>query len=200
MSVRTEKMMSETADHSEELETELMTDGGHDTTRGQRWSSAHPERRKRDAQAADAVANMERRKTLSALNHHASVNPGAVVEVGYSRMVDLSGEPGHVQRVSITTGQNHRGIHSKVTVKYLAYGSESDVSEWFDGEREPAGDMTPDTVGASAVSYHTERIYSDPRELSEDRRERAEQYVRERWVPDWTERERVTGQMGDGDE
>jgi hypothetical protein len=34
----------------------------------------------------------------------------------------------------------------------------------------------------------------------DDHVERVEQYIRERWDPDWNSRERVSGQMGDGDE
>lgn len=159
-------------------EPELMTDGG------------------RSSQAA-----YEQKMILNALRNGAEQNPGAVVAVGTDRMADLSDEPGHVQKVITDGGTDARGRYRKrVRVMYVAYGAASDVSEQVDSERIPAGDMTPEDIHPSAVRTHVEFIPRERRERLDDHVERVEQYITERWDPDWTDRERVSGQMGDGDE
>lgn len=138
--------------------------------------------------------------TMDALRHHADANPGAVVEVGSDRMVDLSGEPGHVQAVVTDTGRDARGRYRKrVRVWYLRYGLASDVTERMDGERVPAGAMTPEDV-EYAVGCHVEFIPSGRGGWLDNHVERVERYIRERWVPNWNGRVRVRGAMGDADE
>lgn len=153
-------------------------------------------RRKREEHAAKQQAAYERKVTLDALRHHAREYPGAVVEVGSDMMVDLSDEPGHVQRV-ITDPQGPG--RKRVRVHYLAYGRASDVTA-MDGERVPAGDMTPEDVSDYAGTSHVEFIQWKPSEELDAHVERVERYIRERWVPDLDDRPRVLGQMGDGRE
>lgn len=182
-------------------EPEVMTDGGVDTTRGQRWSSKHPRRRERQREADRIQAKKERQMVKEALKHHAEQNPGAVAEVNANRMVDLSSEPGHVQKVLTDTGRTAFGkFRIRVRVMYVQYGLASDLTERLDDERVPAGDMTPEDVHPSALGTHVEFIAAEPAERLDDHVERVERYISERWDPDWTERERVSGQMGDADE
>lgn len=150
---------------------------------------------------ADPQTAWEREMTMKALRDGADRNPGAVVEVGSDRILDLSGEPGHVQKVITDTVKTRNGGYQKrVRVMYIKYGAASDISVEIDGERIPAGEMTPEDIHPSAISGHAEFIPKKRRERHHEYVERVERYIRERWVPDWEQRERVTCEMGDGDE
>lgn len=174
--------------------------GGQPTTRGQRWSSAHPKRRKRDEQMASEQAAWEREKRMAALTHHAGEWPGAVVELGGALMADLSGERGHVQRVTVDTLTDIRDRPLKrVRVQYVQYGAASDLSARIRDGRDAAGELTPEDVHPSATGTHTEFIrlrrgMSSVAEL----RDSVDQYVAERWDPEWNDRQLV--RVGDGDE
>lgn len=171
------------------------------TTRGRRWDSKHPYRRNREERAAKLRARKERQMVIESLKHHADRNPGAVVEVGPNRTVDLSSEPGHVQKVITDTGRTALGeFRIRVRVMFVQYGVASDLTERLDGERVPAGDMTPEDVHPSAIGTHVVKIHAEHGERMDDHVERVERYISERWDPDWTDRERVTGQVGDADE
>lgn len=136
-----------------------------------------------------------------ALKRGAEANPGAVVEVGTDVRADLSSEPGHVQ--SVVTDTVRSGINQftkRVRVTYISYGLASDMTEDVDGERVPAGELTPEDVSPYAVGTHAEFIAAEPRERLDDTVERVEQYITDRWDPDWKQRERVSGQVSDSDE
>lgn len=169
-----------------------------DTTRGQRWGSQDSRRRVRDEQAAAVVDRKERAMVGRALDYHTDRNPGAVVEVGSDRALDLSGESGHILKVITDSGSDRNGrLRKRVRVLYFQFGEASDVTEVVDGERVPAGDLTPADVHPSCLGTYVKFIPSEPGETLSEHVDRVESYIRERWVPDWNERERVSGQMGD---
>lgn len=170
---------------------------GQSTTRGQRWSSRHPRRIQREEQAAKQQAARERDLIREALDHHARANPGAVVEVSGALKVDLSGESGHVQSIRAEPGRNSGGPYYRVRVSLINYGAASDVSSELDGERVPAGELTGEDVHAAFLGGHNEQIREG--RTCEERVAAVEQYISERWDPAFPERERVSGQMGDGD-
>lgn len=171
---------------------------GQPTERGQRWSTRHPRRIRAEKRAAKQQAAKERAMVRESLDHHARSNPGAVVEVGSARKVDLSGEPGHVQSITATSGRDQRGGYHRVRVACVMYGAASDVSEELDGERVPAGELTPSDVHAAFTGGHSER-FRDGRTV-EERVAAVEEYITDRWDPAFPERERVSGRMGDADE
>lgn len=157
---------------------------------------------KREEQAAAEVTRRERALTTDVLAHLSRENPGAVATVGVSHVADLSGEPGHVEGVSVNPGSDRNGrLYRRVRVMFTEYGAASDVTEKLDGERIPAGELTPEDIHPSSVGVHTEmiRMGGDIRTL-DDLSDAVDGYLTTRWDPEWKQRERVSGTIEDADD
>lgn len=158
--------------------------------------SARARREQREEWVAKKQIAWEREKELTAAERLAAMHPGAVAVSGTTRMLDVSSEPGHVQRVTVDTGRDGTSHYHRVRVRYAAYGIMADVSEQIDDEPKSAGEFTTEDADGHAVLCHAEFIRDG--DTREDRRERVAEYVAERWVPDLHERPRVA--PGDSDE
>lgn len=159
-------------------------------------------RRSREKQAARQQAAYERDVARTAVSHHVERNPGAVVRCSHIQRTDLSGESGHVQSIRVDRSGNGR----RVRVTYAAYGHHENVSRLVDSmETVAAGDLSHDDDLGLSLKTHTEFIRpaersADGARTPDEVRAAVDEYITERWDPDWPDRDRLEAEMGDGTE
>lgn len=149
-------------------------------------------------------AQYEQEVARTAVGHHVERNPGAVVRCNHIQRADLSDEPGHVHSIHVDGTSRGARVGRRVRVTYGAYGQHADVSALVDDlDAVAAGDLTLASISPHSLTTHVEFIRQPrrgedgPRTLDE-LRAAVNEYITERWDPDWPDRERIEAEMGDG--
>lgn len=157
---------------------------------------------------ATEVQRQQKGMARAAVHELAQSMPGKIIAIGAFRALNLETEPGHVQTLMIDPITNIRNeTNLRIRIGYAVYGSISNASraippseapEGWDGEPKRARDLTPEDaeIWDGCVIGHVEMIRG-PGRLPEDKMERAYEYISERWVPDFTERETLERDITD---
>jgi len=139
---------------------------------------------------ADPQIAFEKKQRAELVQDLADENPGAVVKVGSVRpriQVNLREEPNHlvnlVAKPQTVNASYGFFTHYNVLVQFADLATEAEFQDRSAGELE--------SEGADAMFHRTESEVVGMDDRVPDQLDAVEEYIRERWIPDYEGREVV---------
>lgn len=138
----------------------------------------------------DPQVAWERKQRSKRSGELADENPGAVVKLGSVRpriQVNLREDANHLRELiakpqTVNASYGHF-THYKVLVTFADLATDAEF------QSEPVGEIDPADVGVMFARSETELVGMD--EPVRDQLDAVEEYIRERWIPDYDDREVV---------